>query len=266
MNAFCFVVFSNYFQSIIGNIGFTQLIIATVNITLDFCTIFENNFIILDFFSYSTVVFRITTIYICQNFTTTNIYSVAFAIPIYRISAINISVNSAILNIYSIIYTPFISIASINIVNCTTTANADFVVLGYTIFRITAINLSIDSTIINDNCITTAFFITFAAINLSVNCTATNAYSVFVSITIFGITAICIKSNCGIGNGNLIFVNTLTRIIVIIATVNFIITTCSKRNLTIMRYTICDIGCTNSINSAIEIRRRSRSSPCARNY
>ena len=131
MNAFCFVAFSNYFQSVVVNIGSTQLIIATVNITLDFCTIFENNFIILDFFSYSTVAFRITTIDIFINSTIINSYSIIHAIAFKGITAIDIFINAtAICDAYNITNAIFSSITAINIHINTTMGNIYFVALA----------------------------------------------------------------------------------------------------------------------------------------
>ena len=131
MNAFCFVAFSNYFQSVVVNIGFTQLIIATVNITLDFRTIFENNFIIFDFLSYSTVVFRITTIDIFINTTIINSYSIIQAVAFKGITAINIFINAtAICDAYNITNAIFSSITAINIHINTTMGNIYFVALA----------------------------------------------------------------------------------------------------------------------------------------
>ena len=131
MNAFCFVAFSKYFQSVVVNIGFTQLIIATVNITLDFRAIFENNFIILDFFRYSTIAFRITTIDIFINSTIINSYSIIQTVAFKGITAINIFINAtAISYAYNITNAIFSSITAINILINTTMGNIYFVALA----------------------------------------------------------------------------------------------------------------------------------------
>ena len=131
MNAFCFVAFTNYFQSVVGNIGFIQFIITTVNITLDFRTIFENDFIILDFFRYSTIAFRITTIDIFINSTIINSYSIIQAVAFKGITAINIFINAtAICDAYNITNAIFSSITAINIHINTTMGNIYFVAIA----------------------------------------------------------------------------------------------------------------------------------------
>ena len=131
MDSSCFVIFANYLQSVVYNIGFTLIIITTVNITLDFRSIFENDFIILDFFSYSTVAFRITTIDIFINSTIINSYSIIHAIAFKGITAINIFINAtAICDAYNITNAIFSSITAIDIHINSALSNIYFIILA----------------------------------------------------------------------------------------------------------------------------------------
>ena len=103
MNAFCFVAFTNYFQSVVfytiltinSNNGIT-----TIHIALNFCTIFQNDLIIFSFCSQNFL--SITAIYIFCNCTILNTYSVAQAITFLSLTTIYISTNFRACNVNNV--------------------------------------------------------------------------------------------------------------------------------------------------------------------